>query len=86
MDRVEVTQMLMDPNTWGLYAMCFMQVCAEKDVEDNEILSVCNSKNPSGTSNGWNRVIREPEGDIEQNKRPVVCEDDSDRLHFMVVC
>lgn len=57
-----------------------MQVCAEKDVTDDEILEHCNRDNPSGTTNGWMRTIRSGDGS------PVVCADDPERLHILVVC
>ena len=60
--------------------ICHMQVCAQKDATDEEVLSVCNSENPSGTSNGWGIVIRSGDGS------PVVCSDDPERLHIMVGC
>lgn len=60
--------------------ICHMQVCAESDATDEEILKVCNSQNPSGTSNGWTEVIREGEGG------PVECADVKGRTHFLVSC
>lgn len=61
-----------------------MQVCAIADATDEEILKVCNEKNPAGTRNGWVKVIRE---DYEQEEaRPVVCERHSDRRHFLIIC
>jgi hypothetical protein len=52
-------------------------------------LSVCNSENPSGTSNGWSQVVRQAEeGSLFQTEKslPVQCADDPGRLHFMVLC
>jgi hypothetical protein len=69
--------------------ICAMQVCAVKDATDEEILSVCNSDNPSGTSNGWSAVIREAEeGSMFKTKDqlPVQCRDDAERMHFVVLC
>lgn len=81
MRRVEITRSMM--------GICGMQVCAVKDATDEEILEVCNSNNPSGTSNGWGEVIRTvEEGSLfntEQNL-PVQCGDDPERLHFIVLC
>jgi hypothetical protein len=57
-----------------------MQVCATKDVTDEEILEVCNRKNPTGTSWGWTNVIREGDG------APVQCEQVADRHHMLIVC
>ena len=48
MDRVVVT------NMWC--GIVHMQVCAVEDATDNEILVVCNRKNPSGTTNGWSVI------------------------------
>lgn len=72
MDRVIITKPMV-----GLFTM---QVCAVKDATDEEILSVCNSQNPSGTSAGWCEVIRSGEGE------PVVCEEGKERLHILVIC
>ena len=67
--------------------ICHMQVCAEKDATNEEILEVCNSKNPSGTTNGWGAVVREEitEG-LFKCQGPVQCKADPERLHFMVSC
>jgi hypothetical protein len=45
--------------TRAFLGICHMQVCAVADATDEEILTTCNSQNPSGTSGGWSRVIRE---------------------------
>jgi hypothetical protein len=63
-----------------------MQVCAVKDATDEEILLVCNEENPSGTTCGWVRVIRE---DIEGNPNPTgptQCTKFKGRVHFLVGC
>lgn len=62
-----------------------MQVCAVKDVSDEEVLRVCNLENPSGTSLGWCNVIRQA-GLDRQQQNPVACSDDPGRLHFLVGC
>lgn len=72
MNRVVVTNCFVNLTT--------MQVCAVKDATDEEILDVCNSLNSSGTSAGWSEVIRSGENS------PVVCAEDKDRLHILVVC
>ena len=58
----------------------YMQVCCEKDCTDQEILDYVNDKNPSGTTAGWREVIREGKG------KPVICEEDSSRLHILISC
>ena len=81
MKRVVVTR------SWvGLIGM---QVCAVKDATDEEILEVCNRENPSGTTNGWGEVARTVEEDsmfYTEKALPVVCENDPERLHFVVFC
>ena len=64
-----------------------MQVCAEKDSSNEEILQVCNALNPSGTTHGWGIVVRTGE-EVADGKAlvPVQCEDYKDRLHFIVIC
>ena len=66
--------------TKPVVGLCYMQVCADEQATDEEILSVCNRNNPSGTSNGWTSVIREGDG------CPVECADDPSRLHILVAC
>lgn len=60
--------------------ICHMQVCADKDVTEDEILAFCNDRNPSGTTNGWGYI--EHEGDMA----PVQCKDDENRMHYLVGC
>ena len=80
MNRVEVTHAFMNIYT--------MQVCAEADATDEEILKVCNSQNPAGTSNGWGTVVREPSGTLTQPKSaaPIACDQSDGRMHFLVLC
>lgn len=63
--------------------LCHMQVCADSNATDEEILEVCNRENPSGTTNGWSQVCRAAE---PANMAPVQCADDSSRTHFLVAC
>jgi hypothetical protein len=60
----------------------YMQVCVVSDATDEEILRVCNRDNPSGTTHGWTTVIRSTDG----NQAPVVCNQNSERIHFLVSC
>lgn len=70
-----------------IVGICHMQVCAVIDATDDEILTICNRENPSGTIAGWGRVIREDqEPDMFGDLRPVVCAMDPERRHFMVGC
>lgn len=66
--------------TKSIVGICHMQVCAEVDATDDEILAVCNRENPAGTTRGWTSVVRSGTGG------PVVCQDDADRLHLLVSC
>jgi hypothetical protein len=63
--------------TIPFHGICHMQVCAEKDVTDEEILKICNEQNPSGTINGWSTVLR---------NETVKCADNPDRLHLLIRC
>lgn len=85
MNRVVVTKSMM-----GIFSM---QVCAEKDAKDEEILEVCDRENPAGTTNGWGTVVRVIQNVIGvsddydgKNQLPVQCEKDPERLHFIVYC
>lgn len=60
--------------------ICHMQVCAEKDLGEEEVLHEANQQNPSGTFNGWSRIER------DGNLAPVVCADDLSRMHYILVC
>jgi hypothetical protein len=62
-----------------------MQVCAEADVTDEEILEHCNTHNPAGTTNGWCHVCRNETGAFSANN-PVKCDANPERLHFRVEC
>ena len=81
MNRVEVSKCMV-----GIYGM---QVCAEKDASDEEILVVCNRDNPAGTTNGWGLVLRNEnleDNNMPEKCGPAVCDKDSERLHFLVLC
>ena len=72
--------------TQPVVGICYMQVCAAADATDEEILGLCNGENPSGTTNGWTRVIREGTHGNGDGDRPRTCADDPGRTHFLVVC
>lgn len=74
MKRVEITR--------SMVGICHMQVCVEKGATNAEILRVCNSENPSGTSNGWSKVIRGKKAE----GGPVQCQDHKGRTHLLVSC
>ena len=73
-DRVIVTN--------PVVGICHMQVCCVPDATDEEILQVANRSNPSGTSGGWSRVIRDDGG----KDAPVRCESDPSRIHLLLSC
>lgn len=77
MERVEVTLEMLN--------IFYMQVCAVADATDEEILRVANEKNPSGTSAGWVRVIREDNAPNEGAK-PGPCADFPGRVHYLLEC
>jgi hypothetical protein len=74
MNRVVVTR--------PMIGLLYMQVCAETDATDEEILATCNRENLCGTTNGWAGVYR---GD-EEGKKPGPCDDHPGRTHFIVNC
>ena len=77
MNRVIITQ--------PVFGICHMQVCAVQDATDDEILEVCNSANPSGTTNGWGTVCH-TDDDFFGKTAPVKCADYPDRTHYLVAC
>ena len=76
--------------TRHMIGVCHMQVCVVPDATDEEILTVCNRENPSGTKNGWGVVIRtfDQLHDFWPVKLigPVTCSGHPGRQHFMVSC
>jgi hypothetical protein len=74
MDKVIVTR--------AVLGVCYMQVCAEESATDEEILTICNAENPSGTILGWTTVIRTG----EKKNLPVACDKHHTRKHFLVSC
>lgn len=70
MERVIVTR--------GMVGICHMQVCTVVNATDEEILAVANRENPSGTSLGWCKVLRDD--------APVACDAYPRRRHFLVEC
>lgn len=82
-DDVIVTKALMPPADWGIYALCFMQVCAHGEVPPERIEEVANLENPSGTSSPWTLTSEGPDG---IDLAPVQCGDDPARLHHMLRC
>jgi hypothetical protein len=76
MNRVMITN--------PMIGICYMQVCAVHDATDEEILEYANKHNPAGTTHGWAKVARE--NHERENFRPVVCDEDPDRRHFILIC
>jgi hypothetical protein len=76
MDRVEVSRLMI--------GICHMQVCAVADATDEEILAVCNTQNPSGTTAGWVEVVRDDKEYPQLNPGP--CAHHPERLHILVSC
>jgi hypothetical protein len=80
MKRIEITRPI----------ICLMlQVCAESDATDEEILAHCNRYNQSGTFGGWATVIRtQPDGFWGKgaDMTPKQCADYPERTHFLVAC
>lgn len=60
--------------------ICHMVVCAHKDCTEEEILRFCNHDNPAGTINGWCRVEK------GEHFTPVICENDSNHIHYVIAC
>jgi hypothetical protein len=54
-----------------------VQVCASKGITIERVVELVNRLNPAGTRNGWV---------IDESLAPVVCADDSGRLHYILVC
>ena len=78
MDRVVVTKTFI-----GAFRMA---VCAVPDASDEEILAVCNRQNPSGTEFGWMRVHRDGQTESGTSLHPVQCQQEPERIHFIIGC
>jgi hypothetical protein len=70
--------------THPFMGICAMVACAVDDATDEEILKVCNAKNPSGVSSGWSIVVRDNMAGL--NGLPSKCKHYNDRTHFIVLC
>ena len=84
---VIVTKPFMSPD-WGIWAFCYMQVCAHGEVPPERIEEVANLENPPGSSAPWS-IINEfdPGDDLEPiDLSPVPCEENPVRLHYMLSC
>jgi hypothetical protein len=70
------------------YGLTCMQVCVVHDASDKEILGVCNRENPSGTSAGWNKVVRKLEDVSWAVEGSLLghCKDFPERIHFLIFC
>jgi len=53
------------------------QVCARADVTPERIVELTNHLNPAGTENGWS---------IDEGTAAVVCADDANRMHWILIC
>lgn len=70
MERVEVTQ--------AMIGICHMQVCAVKDADTEEVERGANAQNPSGVGAC---ILSQ-----DEDKAPVVCGDDPNRIHYILNC
>lgn len=59
-------------------------VCAEKNLTPDEVAQEVNQVSPAGTTHGWQ--ISEDEKFKGGNPNPCVCEQDDDRLHYLLEC
>lgn len=68
---------------WGLYALCYMQVCAHGECPPDLIEQRANELNPTGSSVPWHLTTEGPDG---QDLSAVPCADNPVRLHHMLSC
>ena len=75
-----------------MLGLCGMIVCVKKGTPDKEILDFCNRVNPSGTANGWGKVVRTEKDSFFINEEgfpndlPLTCADNSQNEHLVVLC
>lgn len=65
-------------------AMC--QICAPKTSTEEELLKFANKFNPSGTTNGWIKVIMQGDEEYPSSQYPVQCDDIEENMHYLLVC
>lgn len=61
-----------------------MSVCALKTLTRKEVVAYANLKHPSGTQFGW--TISEEPTFRTGHPNPCVCNDDPERLHYLMIC
>lgn len=87
-EDVVVTKPFMSPE-WGIYALCYMQVCAHSEVPPEQVERRANELNPVGTSGQWRIASEYPNGQVMKDN-PVPCVDadgtKTGRLHYLLSC
>ena len=67
-----------------------MQVCVLEEVPDEEILAVCNERNPQMVTGGWHTVVRSKvharKCKVDEVSAPGRCVDCAGRWHKIVLC
>ena len=82
-ESAKMPDVVVTRNMIGIYAM---QVCAIKGASDEDILRVCNTMNPAGTTNGWSTVFRKIDEHHGENMLPIPCKDYPNREHLIIFC
>jgi hypothetical protein len=59
-------------------------VCADRDLTPEEVVAAVNFREPSGTDHGWMLSDEPTFSGGEPNPTP--CNQDSSRLHYLMVC
>jgi hypothetical protein len=59
-------------------------VCAPADMSVEEVVRAVNLQNPAGTSNGW--TLSDAEEFSDGTPMPAPCNEETDRLHYLMVC
>lgn len=67
--------------SWGLI---HCSVCAPTEMSLEEVLTLVNAKNPTGTSYGWGLDAKGEFADGTPN--PCICEHDPERRHYLLTC
>ena len=61
-----------------------LSVCALKTIPVNCVEDFANAEHPTGISSRWN--LSEDETFASGEQHPKECEDDSSRIHYLMVC
>ena len=64
--------------------ICYCSVCVPKDMTIEEIEADVNSQSPTGIGSSWK--ISKDKNFVTGQTNPCVCEQDKERMHYLLSC